>query len=86
MESVKVERVKNINDYLFLLKSYSLVNQFFNILKYIKACKPGYFGDNCSSQCPFPSFGLQCLDKCNCSQSECDPELGCRKYGNMFIF
>ena len=83
MESVKVKCVNNINDNLFLFNYYSLVNLFLNVLNYIKACPPGYYGNNCSGQCPFPSFGLKCLEECNCSQSECDPEFGCRKYGNM---
>ena len=86
MESVKVKCIKNILvDFPFTLYSYSLVNQLFNILKYIKACPSGYFGSNCSSQCPYPSFGLRCVDECNCNPSICDPRFGCRNYGNLFV-
>nr|XP_022325886.1 uncharacterized protein LOC111125927 isoform X2 [Crassostrea virginica] len=43
-------------------------------------CPIGYFGNNCSVQCPHPSFGLFCGETCNCSQSDCDPSFGCWKY------
>ena len=46
---------------------------------YIKACPLGYFGNNCSVQCPGRSFGLFCGETCNCSKSECNPALGCGK-------
>ena len=85
MESVKVKCVNII--YLPISLLLLLITKYlFNVSKYIKACPPGYYGNNCSVQCPFPSFGLKCLEECNCSHSECDPDLGCRKYGNMFIF
>ncbi|XP_022325887.2 uncharacterized protein LOC111125928 [Crassostrea virginica] len=45
-----------------------------------KACPSGFFGNACSVQCPYPSFGLICGDTCNCSQSECDPTFGCKKH------
>ncbi|XP_078325440.1 uncharacterized protein LOC111126649 [Crassostrea virginica] len=44
---------------------------------FCEACPDGYFGNNCSVQCPYPSFGLFCGKTCNCSQSQCDPALGC---------
>ena len=85
MESVKVEYVNIIYLSVSRLLLLKLVNHLFDVSKYIIACPPGFFGTNCSVQCPSPSFGLHCLNECNCSQSECDPEQGCSKYGNMFI-
>ena len=68
---------------------YPPVNQLFTVMNHItlhiKACPLGYFGNNCSVQCPHPSFGLFCGETCNCSQSECDPALGCSKYDNERI-
>ena len=43
------------------------------------ACPGGYFGNNCSVQCPYPSSGVFCRDICYCSESDCDPVLGCKK-------
>ena len=45
----------------------------------IVACLPGYYGMNCSSQCPFPSFGVLCSDTCQCNATECHHGNGCRK-------
>nr|XP_022325879.1 uncharacterized protein LOC111125923 isoform X2 [Crassostrea virginica] len=44
---------------------------------FCEACPLGYFGNNCSVQCPGRSFGLFCGETCNCSKSECNPALGC---------
>ena len=41
-------------------------------------CPPGYYGMNCSSQCPFPSFGVLCSDTCLCNVTECNHVNGCR--------
>ncbi|XP_062609611.1 uncharacterized protein LOC134271427, partial [Saccostrea cucullata] len=38
----------------------------------------GYFGRNCTSRCSYPKFGKKCRQICNCSQSDCNPEHGCR--------
>nr|XP_022290747.1 cell death abnormality protein 1-like [Crassostrea virginica] len=43
------------------------------------ACKPGYFGVNCSMSCPPKLYGLRCQLRCNCSEDECDLVLGCAK-------
>ncbi|XP_078324918.1 uncharacterized protein LOC111102359 isoform X1 [Crassostrea virginica] len=43
------------------------------------ACKPGYFGVNCSMSCPPKLYGLRCQLRCNCSEDECDLVLGCVK-------
>ena len=37
------------------------------------------YGMNCSSQCPFPSFGVLCSDTCLCNVTECNHVNGCRK-------
>uniref|UniRef100_K1Q8N5 Multiple epidermal growth factor-like domains 6 n=1 Tax=Magallana gigas TaxID=29159 RepID=K1Q8N5_MAGGI len=40
-------------------------------------CNPGYVGENCSLTCESGYFGLQCNERCRCSQDEyCDPARG----------
>lgn len=43
-------------------------------------CMPGYSGENCSSPCPYPYYGLHCQRMCNCSRDKCNVSTGC-KYG-----
>lgn len=45
----------------------------FNIID----CVPGYIGINCSSKCPFPTYGINCQGICNCSDETCDISTGC---------
>ena len=42
-------------------------------------CSDGFFGPNCSTSCPFPSYGRRCLldGECNCSKGLYDPKNGC---------
>ena len=49
----------------------------------IVVCLPGYFGMNCSSECPFPSFGFLCDDACLCNTTECHHVKGCRRNINI---
>nr|XP_022290030.1 N-acetylglucosamine-1-phosphodiester alpha-N-acetylglucosaminidase-like [Crassostrea virginica] len=41
-------------------------------------CKVGYFGENCSLQCPYNTYGKDCQQFCLCSEDECDNQRGCR--------
>lgn len=38
----------------------------------------GYTGANCTTQCPYPSYGDACQGTCNCSIDICDMSWGCR--------
>lgn len=40
-------------------------------------CLPGYSGVNCSLSCPYPSYGVECQQSCNCIQDSCDVSTGC---------
>nr|XP_034333987.1 multiple epidermal growth factor-like domains protein 6 [Crassostrea gigas] len=40
-------------------------------------CPPGEHGTNCSSRCPYPLYGLLCLEYCKCSRDLCDYVSGC---------
>lgn len=42
-----------------------------------KACKHGFFGDNCSSKCPAMYFGPGCTSQCNSTKDQCHPVTGC---------
>ncbi|XP_043790678.1 nephronectin-like isoform X3 [Apis laboriosa] len=40
-------------------------------------CSPGYQGDNCKSVCPRGTWGIQCKEKCNCTEDvPCNPVSG----------
>lgn len=41
-------------------------------------CMPGYTGMNCSSKCPYPSYGRNCQGVCNCDSNQCDVSIGCK--------
>lgn len=55
----------------FILKS--VIELFLNLI----GCMPGYGGENCSSLCPYPYYGLHCQRRCNCSREFCDVSSGC---------
>lgn len=38
---------------------------------------PGYSGVNCSLNCPYPYYGVDCQRKCNCNSDLCDISTGC---------
>lgn len=59
----------NIAIYCFPLK---FEYQFFYL-----GCTPGYSGVNCSLPCPYPSYGVDCQQSCNCIQNLCDVSTGC---------
>uniref|UniRef100_K1RZ66 Uncharacterized protein n=1 Tax=Magallana gigas TaxID=29159 RepID=K1RZ66_MAGGI len=43
-----------------------------------KKCMPGYTGLNCTTRCPYPTYGTRCQGYCNCSNYTCDVSTGCR--------
>lgn len=45
---------------------------------YFAVCPPGEHGTNCSYRCPYPLYGLLCLEYCKCSRELCDYVYGCR--------
>nr|XP_034334258.1 multiple epidermal growth factor-like domains protein 6 [Crassostrea gigas] len=40
-------------------------------------CMAGYIGRNCTSKCPFPYYGVECQQECNCNQTLCNISTGC---------
>lgn len=38
---------------------------------------PGYTRLNCSSKCPYPTYGRNCQGLCDCSEIQCDISRGC---------
>lgn len=51
-------------------------------------CLPGYIGMNCSSKCPFPTYGIKCQEICKCSNEQCDVTTGCNTVitGNVHLY
>ncbi|XP_062587050.1 platelet endothelial aggregation receptor 1-like isoform X2 [Saccostrea cucullata] len=43
----------------------------------VRECKIGYYGMNCSSPCPPPTFGLDCQTLCPCENDICNHITGC---------
>uniref|UniRef100_A0A8W8JRR0 SAP domain-containing protein n=1 Tax=Magallana gigas TaxID=29159 RepID=A0A8W8JRR0_MAGGI len=46
-------------------------------------CMPGYIGLNCTYKCPFPYYGENCKNICNCSNKTCDVATGCTAFTNF---
>lgn len=42
-----------------------------------ESCRPGYNGINCTTSCPYPSYGHQCQGNCDCVEDNCDVSTGC---------
>lgn len=38
---------------------------------------PGYIGINCTSKCPYPTYGHGCQGLCDCDENMCDVSTGC---------
>lgn len=64
----------------------TLIRFVFFLFNYID-CLPGYTGKNCSSKCPYPSYGTKCQGICNCDSNQCDASRGCRTQtlGKVFV-
>lgn len=48
-----------------------------NIL-YFRICIQRYTGANCTTQCPYPTYGEECQETCNCSVDICDRFWACK--------
>lgn len=47
-------------------------------MKYpFQGCNPGYTGENCSTPCPYPYYGVGCQRTCKCSKNKCNMYTGC---------
>lgn len=44
---------------------------------FILECMPGYTGLNCTTKCPYPTYGERCQRYCDCTNYTCDASLGC---------
>ena len=44
----------------------------------MSGCQPGYGGPNCTSFCPYPTYGDRCQGICDCDNNSCDVTTGCR--------
>lgn len=73
------------NRWYYLAKSLNILVLHFTFRLYIYLnlkgsieCIPGYIGMNCSSECPYPSYGRKCHGLCNCSKNQCDVSTGCK--------
>ncbi|XP_056001708.1 multiple epidermal growth factor-like domains protein 10 [Ostrea edulis] len=40
-------------------------------------CVSGFYGYNCTSECPYPRYGWHCEFWCTCPISECNHQYGC---------
>lgn len=47
---------------------------------------PGYTGLNCSDKCPFPFYGENCMEMCNCINETCDVSTGCKDLTTITAF
>lgn len=45
---------------------------------FLLGCTQGYFGLNCTLQCPYPYYGDRCRRRCECDKDSCDVSTGCR--------
>nr|XP_034309477.1 multiple epidermal growth factor-like domains protein 11 [Crassostrea gigas] len=42
-------------------------------------CALGFKGNNCGTQCNYPTYGQDCQMICSCSKKDCDFVFGCRR-------
>lgn len=50
------------------------------ILHDFVGCPTGYFGQNCSKPCVYPSFGERCQGECKCTEEMCNIITGCKGF------
>ncbi|XP_062611679.1 uncharacterized protein LOC134273496 isoform X2 [Saccostrea cucullata] len=51
-----------------------------------KPCTGGYVGRNCGKMCKYPYYGMDCLQECQCNESNCDFQIGCQLLTDSTIF
>lgn len=44
---------------------------------YFIGCPAGFCGDNCTTSCPYPSYGAFCNETCDCLKLSCHHIHGC---------
>lgn len=44
---------------------------------FFKECQPGYYDNNCSKMCEYPTFGEKCAQRCPCEKDLCNFIFGC---------
>lgn len=49
---------------------------YFNFV--YQECMPGYTGLDCTTTCPYPTYGDGCQGYCDCNNDMCDVSTGCR--------
>lgn len=64
---------------LLKVKLYSVKLLVKHTCSYV-GCLPGYSGLNCSFPCPYPLYGVECQQSCNCVEDLCDVSKGCISY------
>lgn len=45
---------------------------------FFSECMPGFTGLNCTTKCPYPTYGVRCQGYCDCSNAMCDVFTGCK--------
>lgn len=40
-------------------------------------CDPGFFETNCRAKCSYPYFGVDCQERCDCTENLCNVSIGC---------
>lgn len=82
----ELQRISNV--FVLTILTIALNVQFlFCFVFRILGCQVGFFGDNCTQPCRYPSFGEKCQRECDCSRDICDYITGCTsiegKYTNL---
>lgn len=72
---------------VILTRRIKYFTEYFILHGFIE-CMPGYTGLNCSSKCPYPTYGRHCQGLCNCREILCEVSFGCRTLttGNIWPF
>lgn len=51
---------------------------------FVIECPVGYYSENCSEKCMYPSYGEECQGECHCSQPMCNFITGCSDSSSKF--
>lgn len=72
------ERQLKLIIFLWLLIEKTIYMHTKLVVLFISVCMPGYIGLNCTTHCPYPSYGERCQGYCNCENDTCDVSTGCK--------